>query len=194
MKWFWGFSFLLGINLSAFATFSNSYQSRVIQSEADLIAVLENTQTSFQGISPPSLDVFLTKTHAPYPVDWSGFSKKSIKYMTAYMDEYGLPRYRLVLWEDFDTRDKVISLAETGYELARIAPSKSYIPEAYYTGLLSRGAAYSDFTRWVFDPAHTAVEIELIPESLYSAYEQNKALEMGTVSPMTMGPPMPIEG
>lgn len=54
----------------------NSYSTEVIRSETDLISILENTQTAFQGISPPSLDMFITEEKVPYPVDWSGFSKK----------------------------------------------------------------------------------------------------------------------
>lgn len=155
---------ILFLTMWGFAADFQSLEAGIgtIRSEKDLVSVLTQIQKDFQGISPPSTDVFITKTDVPYKVDWSGFSKKTTKYMTAYMDEYGLLRYPLLLWEDASTRDKVISLASPGYELARIAPAKDYVPEAYYTSLLSKGVAYSEFTRWIFDPAHTAIEIELI--------------------------------
>ncbi len=160
--------------------------STLVSSEADLISILEDTQVTFQGISPPSQAVFVTQSSIAYPVDWSGFDKKTTKYMTAYMDEYGLPRYALLVYEDSVTRDRVITLASTGFELARISAPKNYVPESYYTGLLSRGATYSEFTRWVFDPAHTAVQIELVPYSLYASYEMYEAQSTMTAEPMMM--------
>jgi len=169
--------------------------SALVASEADLISILEDAQDSFQGISPPSQEVFVAKPTVAIPVDWSGFDKKTLKYMTAYMDEYGLPRYSLLIYEDSATRDRVIRSASTGYELARIPAPIGYNPESYYSGLISRGAVYSEFTRWVFDPAHTAVQVELVPTSLYASYEMNEAQSAETTLSMTLSvPPAPDGG
>jgi len=161
----------------------------VAESVDDLADILELTQRSIQGISPPSSSVYVSVEETPLAVDWSGFGKKFTKYMTATMDEYGLPRYSLLLWEDVATRERVVALASTGYEVARIKAPPGYQPEAYYLNLLSSGGIYSETMRWIFDPAHTAMEIELIPETLYPAYEQyeaEKAAQEAAMAPMMM--------
>jgi len=161
----------------------------VAESVDDLADILESTQRSIQGISPPSSSVYVSVEETPLAVDWSGFGKKFTKYMTATMDEYGLPRYSLLLWEDVATRERVVALASTGYEVARIKAPRGYQPEAYYADLLSNGGTCSETMRWIFDPAHTAMEIELIPEALYPAYEQyeaEKVAQEAAMAPMMM--------
>jgi len=149
--------------------------TEAVGSAQDLVEILEMEQVSIQAVSLPSSDVYVSVKKIPLPVDWSGFDKKVTKYMTAAMGEYGLPRYALLLWEDPITRDRVIALASTGYEVVRIPAPKDYQPEAFYTDLLSRGGTYSEAMSWIFDPAHTATEVILIPEILYPAYEQYEA-------------------
>ncbi len=165
--------------------------SAQVTSEADLLSILEDTQASFQGISPPSESIFVTKPAAAYSVDWSGFDPQTLKYMTAYMDKYGLPRYTLLIYEDVVTGDRVITLATTGFELARIPAPKNYEPESYYTDLLVRGATYSEFTRWIFHPAHTAVQVDLIPSDFYASYEMYEAQSAMASQPMMMSMGMP---
>jgi hypothetical protein len=180
-----------GLNLP-----NSSPYPELIDSLDDLVEILEETQHFIQPVSPPSPEVFIDKKRIPYPVDWSGFDKNVTKYMTAYMDGYGLPRYELLIWEDLKTRERVITLVSTGFELARIPAPIYYQPEAFYRGMLLKGASYDSAMRWVFDPAHSAVAIELIPESLYSAYEQNEiesslALAMEPIAMTLTGPPPP---
>ena len=172
----------------------------VLDSEVALIEILESTQVFFQQICPPMPQMYVDRKSVPYPVDWLGFSKKTTKYLTAEMDQYGLPRYRLLIYEDVVTRDRVITLASTGFEVARIAAPKEYQPELYYQSLLSKGAVYSEAMRWIFDPAHTATEVVLYPETLYPSYVEYEAARVAqeeSLVPMAMmssGPPVPGGG
>jgi len=167
---------IIAISLQAFAARPvEETDSYIVDSVEDLVDILNTSQLAIQPISPPGPDLYVDVKEIPVPVDWSGFSKKITKYMTASMDEYGLPRYHLLVWEDVATRDRVIALASTGLEVARIPAPKDYYPAAYYQNLLSKGGSYSETMRWVFDPAHTATEIVLMPETLYSAYEEYEA-------------------
>ncbi len=147
----------------------------VVDSESALVKILETTQKNVQRVSVPSLKMHVYGQASPYPVDWSGFSKKTTKYLTAEMDEFGLPRYRLLLHEDVVSRDRIITLASTGFEVARIPAPKDYQPEIFYDNLLLRGAVYSETMRWIFDPAHSATEVVLYPETLYPAYVEYEA-------------------
>ena len=152
-----------------------STEIEMVDSVEDLVSILESDQAQYQACSPPSSSVYVAVKETPLSIDWAGFDKKFTKYMTATMDEYGLPRYHLLLWEDVATRDRVIALASTGYELARVPAPKEYRPEAFYLNLLSSGGIYSEAMRWIFDPAHTATEVVCIPKTLYPAYEEYEA-------------------
>ncbi|MEE9368447.1 MAG: hypothetical protein V3V05_06240, partial [Pontiella sp.] len=146
-------------------------------------------------MSVPSLKMHVYGQASPYPVDWSGFSKKTTKYLTAEMDEFGLPRYRLLLHEDVVSRDRVITLASTGFEVARIPAPKGYQPEIFYDNLLLRGAVYSEMMRWIFDPAHSATEVVLYPETLYPAYveyEAEQTAQENLLASMTMSMSAPM--
>ncbi|MDF7807914.1 hypothetical protein P4E94_10735 [Pontiellaceae bacterium B12219] len=188
------FTVLLTTAQIAFAKRALQPMPETISSIQDLIQVLEETQRYIQPISPPSSEMYIEKKPIPYPVDWSGFDEKTTRYMTAYMDKYGLPRYELLIWEDLGTRERVITLGNTGYEVARIPAPNFYRPDFFYQGLLIKGASYTDEMRWIFDPAHSAVSVELIPDSLYATYQQNAVTEMASLAePMALsfGPPMP---
>ena len=69
----------------------------VVGSTDDLIKVLQDSQRLHQPISPPSLASYIDVQDIPIPVLWDGFDKRITKYMVAEMDEYGLPRYHLLL-------------------------------------------------------------------------------------------------
>ena len=57
----------------AVESFSITSSTKVINSEADLVSLLNETQQAFQKISPPSNDMFIIRDRVPYPLDWSGF-------------------------------------------------------------------------------------------------------------------------
>ncbi len=166
---------LLATTLQAVESVQIATEKVVVDSESALVKILETTQENVQGVSVPTQKMHVYGQASPYPVDWSGFSKKTTKYLTAEMDEFGLPRYRLLLHEDVVSRDRIITLASTGFEVARIPAPKDYQPEIFYDNLLLRGAVYSEMMRWIFDPAHSATEVVLYPETLYPAYVEYEA-------------------
>jgi hypothetical protein len=127
------------------ASFSlDQVSGRSVESEADLASIWHEVAVQFQPISPPGIGVYIHSVKIPIPASWDGFDKKTTQYMTAEMNSKGLPEYKLLIYEDVATRDRVISLASSGWELARIPAPKDYIPEAYYSAMLSKGALYSD--------------------------------------------------
>jgi hypothetical protein len=190
MKKYLGAGWCLFLATAVSAVELSTQRNPVVESVGDLVQILESAQDFIQPISPPGDDVYVQKLSVPLPADWNGFSKKVTKYMTAYMDENGLPRYRLLIHEAALTRDRVVSLASTGFEVARIPAPLDYQPALYYQRLIQGGAIFSETMSWIFDPAHTAVEVELIPYTLYAAYEQ-PALESSPMVAMTSSPPAP---
>lgn len=199
------FSLVASLPLSSFAATAEPSYPNTVQSEDDLVSLLESTQESLQGISPPSQSMYVARLGVALPVDWSGFGKKTTKYMAAYMDQYGLPRYALLVYEDVVTRERVVALAASGFELARIPAPKDYAPDSFYASMLAKGGVYNDFMGWIFDPAHTAVLVELVPDTLYPAYVQYEGIPTVETSGMmptamaasysaTNGPPVPGGG
>ena len=123
----------------------------------------------------PSLEVWLDTRGSVYPVNWKKFPKDFTKQMYAEMDVLtGYPLYSVICFEDYKTRETVF-LNRYDSEMCRLSPPSDYDPLSALSGLDS-------FNAWIFDPAHTAVELTLIPEVFYADYQAEKVARNAVVS------------
>lgn len=119
----------------------------------------------------PSTGVFLDVSEKAIPADWKKFPVEMRKELYAEMDENGFPIYYVTVFQDVATRETVF-LNCHGSEIHRLAPPSDYNATLYV--FLLRGInilGMDEFNRWIFDPAHIAVELALIPEIFYADYQ-----------------------
>ena len=157
--------------------------SKLIASPEDLAKVLENTQEQFLPISPPSMEMFIAIQEKALAVDWNRFPSDFLRFVFARMDKNsGVPVYRIRMYEDVITRERVF-VNSRGFEFFRLPPPKGYNPLMWRNRILhiesdagikekrrSSALTSSALFSWVFDPAHTAVEVTLVPRIFYADY------------------------
>lgn len=147
-------------------------ESSTISSIYDLEALFVDQQNALLPISPPSEEIYLHLHKQVLPVDWKKFPKEFVEQTYGEMDENGYPIFFVTIYEDPTTRETVF-LNSYGFEIYRLEAELGYDPYAWQK---KRFNVYdiselSEWTSWIFDPAHIAVDFALIPENLYSDYE-----------------------
>ena len=162
-----------------------------IRSVYELETLFEEQQNAFLPISPPSEDVYVHAHDPVIPVDWKKFPREFTQQMYAEMDANGYPVYRVLIYEDPVTRETVF-LNSYGTEVYRLESEQGYDPYAWQktTFQVNDISELSEWTSWIFDPAHTAAEFMLIPETFYADYESTQqeiaAAESMMMAPMSM--------
>ncbi len=161
-----------------------------IRSVYELETLFEEQQNAFLPISPPSEDVYVHAHDPVIPVDWKKFPREFTQQMYAEMDANGYPIYRILIYEDPITRETVF-LNSYGTEIYRLESKQGYDPYAWQktTFQVSDVSELSEWTSWIFDPAHIASEFMLIPETFYADYESSRqelAAMESMMAPMSM--------
>ena len=92
------------------------------------------------------------------------------------MAEFGgelMPVYRISIYEDCLTRETVF-LNMYDQEMLRLPPEEGYHPFLWAKTRFQIESEFEldEFHRWIYDPAHLAVELTLLPESFYPAYQE----------------------
>ncbi|MBN2785356.1 MAG: hypothetical protein JXR25_11050 [Pontiellaceae bacterium] len=99
--------------------------------------------------------------------------------MYAEMDKNGHPIYFVTIFEDPITRETVF-LNAYGTEVFRLEAEPGYDPFAWQktTFQVEDVSELSEWTQWIFDPAHIASTFALTPESVYADYEASLQQEL----------------
>ena len=82
-----------------------------------------------------------------------------------------MPIYRIVVYEDYVTRETVF-INRYDQEMLRLPAENGYDPFLWAKTQfkLSSDSELGDLQRIIYDPAHTAVEVTLLPELFYASY------------------------
>ena len=182
MKPSWGIvAVCLFIGCSAFAQESISIapaDDRVVDSVYALELLYINQVYQYLPVSPPMEEVFVQSLEEAVPVLWKNFPSEFTKQMYAEMNANGLPLYRVSVYEDPASRETVF-LNMYGKEAFRLEPENGYDPYAWQKVKFGEESflARDELNRWIFDPAHIAVELTLVPEVFYTAYLEDQEAE-----------------
>ncbi len=160
--------------------------------------MLVDAQYSIIGISPPSEYTYWETPNRVVPVDFAKFPKRFKKLAYAELDENLMPIYRIAIYEDYVTRETVF-INMYDQEMLRLSAEKGYDPFLWAKTQfqLSSDSELNDLQRIIYDPAHTALEITLLPELFYASYleidqEEQAMLEASmAMAPMSMMMSMP---
>lgn len=101
------------------------------------------------------------------------------------------PIYTVYVHEDFDTRERVFYNCRKR-EIPRIDPPDDYDPYLFVLSLygVDNIALIDAFWLWIFDPAHIALELKLVPEVFYD--DCLAALEAEQPEPELPSPEEPV--
>jgi len=162
----------------------------VVESLSELESMFVERQYLFLPVSPPSEDVYVHSSKTVVPVDWKKFPKDFTKQMYAEMDENGYPIYRVLIYEDPITRETVF-LNSYDTEVYRLTAEKNYDPYAWQKVFfqLEDGEKLGEWEQWLYDPAHVASEIVLIPDLFHEDYlatQEAQAMQSMAMAPMSM--------
>ncbi|MEN7973314.1 MAG: glycosyl hydrolase family 28-related protein [Verrucomicrobiota bacterium] len=183
-------AFLPGVALS------QSTNTTVVASIQRTTTIFEEKQYQFLPISPPSDAVYVHTMQRIPAVDWSGFDPAFTSQMYAEMeiiDGSFFPTYTIYIHEDPISRDWVIYNVFK-MEVWRIAPRPGYDPYAWIKNYFQVDSELEipEWLRWIFDPAHIALKIKLVPEVFHADYLA--AVEASKPPPPPPPPPVPVTG
>ncbi len=159
--------------------------------------ILWDAQELLVDISPPQMEVFNHRDETIYAVDWRDMPSELKRRMYASM-VYGFPVYELRMETDPVFRDTIFKNAR-GIEVYRLPPPsfKKYDPYAYLKKKFSVSSRYEidEWTRWIFDWAHTGCTIQMLPKTLHTDFldelayreSQEQAIALPMMKMMAMG-------
>jgi len=190
-----GLCLIVGLSATAKTPVDNSVLENIYEAEALFV----EQQHRFLPVSPPSEEVYVHEFRMPVAIDFKKFPKEFASQMYAEMLEVDgnlFPVYTLAVYEDASVFPRqVVFLNSLGTEIHRIE-IEDYDPYAWQTEYfgLEPGEVLDDWSRWIFDPAHIAVEfVALIPEVFYEDYllaQEAEAMQELLMQPMAM--PLPL--
>jgi hypothetical protein len=113
--------------------------------------------------------------------------QRILKNMVGELNANFVPLYRIVVYEDALSRETVFLNAH-GEELERLLPEEKYDPLRWQTRRfnLSTTKTLDPFSAWIFDPAHVAAEMVLVPDLFYENYRVLEAYDSQTAEVMAM--------
>ncbi len=186
-----------GVVLACSVIAKTTVDDDIIRDIFGLETLLVEQQYKFLPISPPSEKLYIHKLKTPIAVNLKRFPKKLTTQLYAEMEEVGgslFPVYRIFAYEDPSVFPReVVFQNSLGTEIYRLPiENESYNPYEWQTlhFQLEEDEVLDEWNRWIFDPAHIAVEfVSLIPEIFHADYlaaqEEEAMLEVAMV-PMGM--------
>ena len=143
----------------------------VIDCEEMLGRCLESVQWQYLPVSLPSLSARLLQPAGSFPVDFFGFDPAIRKLFQGRIDEYGIVRYTVGLYEDYWSGEIVVQ-NDLGREIFRIQREKSYDPYDYQRALFGLREGFvleDDFSRRIFLPSKISTVVDLVPLVFWEA-------------------------
>jgi len=192
-----GLCLIVGLSAGAKTTVDNGVMENIYDAEAAFV----EQQYQLLPISPPSEEVYVHEFKVPVAIDFKKFPKEFASQMYAEMLEVDgnlFPVYTLAVYEDASVFPRqVVFLNSLGTEIHRIE-TENYDPYEWQTlhfGL-EPGEVLDAWSRWIFDPAHIAVEfVALIPEVFHEDYllaQEAEAMQEAAMVPMSLSLPAVI--
>lgn len=167
----------------------------VIDSTFAAREILWDAQEMLVDISPPQKAVFNFLDATIYAVDWLDMPSELKRRMPATM-VYGFPVYELRMETDPILRETIFRNAR-GVEVYRLAPPSfaKYDPYAYLKEKFSVSSflEIDEWSRWIFDWAHTSCTIQMVPKTLHAdfldelAYQESQEQPVALPMMMAMG-------